>query len=181
MARFYRCTQCGTLEGTVGSFSSEPEECDACSNDEFEVVGPAKAGFFSRVRSDLSTARAVRIMVGLAALSFIATILLSLFGRSNLVLGAGGANFLVLLALAYGLTRHSMVAWWAGVLVLLGATVLSALTVVAELGVPVFGPETETVGTVLAVLAGVYALVYLLVVANLVGGREEYFVESRDG
>ncbi|PSQ18034.1 hypothetical protein BRD00_06045 [Halobacteriales archaeon QS_8_69_26] len=179
MARFYRCTQCGTLQGTVGAFSQRPEECDECSNREFEIVGPEKVGFVARVLGNLSTARAVRIMVGLGAFSFIGTILLSLFGLSRLVLGTGGINFVVLLGLAYALTRHSMAAWWASLVVMIVGAILAVMTVVAELGVPVFGPETESVGLVLAALAVVYALVYLAVVANLVGGRDEYVAEVR--
>lgn len=182
MARFYRCRQCGTLQGTVGTFSSEPADCEECGHGEFEIVGPEAQGFFGRVVGNLSVARAIRLMTGLAAVSFILTILLPLVGVGQALFGFAVANLVVLVALAYGLTRHSAVVLWVatlafGLATLGGVVVLVALVTEFALGGSVVEPVTEAVTTSQSSLYVVFSVIYLAIFANLVGGREDYYAD----
>lgn len=182
MARFYRCRQCGSLEGSVGTFSGEPEECDQCGHPEFEIVGPERVGFLTRVKGNLSTARAIRLMTGLGALAFIITVILPIVGVGQTLLVFGVANIVLLGIFAYGLIRHSAVTWGIATVVTGLATVAAVVLLVGmgsemALGESLVPAVTEAVTTPQAILFLIFSLIYLAIFANLLGGREEFFVD----
>lgn len=182
MARFYRCRQCGSLEGSVGTFSSEPEDCAQCGHHEFEIVGPEQVGFLTRVIGNLGVGRAARLMTGLAAVSFILTVLLPLVGVGQALFVFSAANLAFLLLLAYGLARKSAAVWWISAVVTGGATLAGLATGIAAgteavLGESVLPSVAGSVTTSQAALFVVFSVIYLLIFLNLVGGREKYFAD----
>lgn len=182
MARFYRCRQCGSLEGSVGTFSEEPPECDQCGHEEFEIVGPERVGFFTRVIGNLGADRAVRLMTGLGALSFIITVILPIVGVGRALLAFGVANIVLTAAFAYGLTRHSAVAYWASTVVT-GLATVAAVVVLVALGsgavmeASLLPSVAGAVTTSQATLFLVFSAIYLAIFANLLGGRRAFFVD----
>lgn len=185
MARFYRCEQCGTLQGTVSAFAEEPQECDECHHEEFEIVGPKAQGTVDRIRGNLSAGRAVRLMLGLGMFNLVVTVVFALVSPGQSLQAFTTANAVLLIGLAYGLSRHSKAAWGISLATLAVGT-LAGFAVVAEkmveglvgVSIPVVGAQVAGLDGLLTVLLVVYSALYAWGTLNLYGGRAEFFLEA---
>jgi hypothetical protein len=185
MVKQWRCVRCNRLYSPVGVFEDAPERCEECGYEELDVLGADDEDLQrSAAQRYLTLDSFILLAMGIGVFNVLAAVLGG-FVNNTYMLASAGVSFPLILSVAYLVTKRTAATWYASLglfslSIAYNLLVAGAGYTVTE-GMGMFPTGDSTVGKFFASTgepmfmgyAGLYALLALVAVTFLIGGRDE--------